>query len=53
MQTASKILNQAVVLHTLAGHFAQKELGARAMTATSIIDSLESAFKYFSKQGDE
>lgn len=40
----------AVLSHTLAGQFAVKKLGARAMTALSIVDALPDAFSQLDKE---
>lgn len=46
-------VNQAVVVHSLAGYFAAESLGVRPMTATSLIDSFPQAFTELNKKIDE
>ena len=38
------VVNQSVVIHSLAGFFAAEQFGARAMTATSLIEAFPDAF---------
>lgn len=47
------IVNQAVVIHSLAGYFAAEALGVRSMRATSLIESFPRAFEEVNKVIEE
>lgn len=44
-ESFNKSLKMAVYIHSLSGHFAAQNLGVRAMTASSLIDSFPRAFE--------
>lgn len=52
-ESFDKIVGLSVLIHSLSGHHAAKDLGVRTMSATSLIDSLAKAFAEIDERLDE
>jgi hydroxyethylthiazole kinase-like uncharacterized protein yjeF len=49
-ESFDKVVGLSVLLHSMSGHFAAKNLGVRPMTAVSLIEALPQAFSELDKQ---